>query len=1032
MRRFTVLFLVILLCAAPALIAGTTGKITGKVTDKSSGDPLPGANIMIEGTSLGAATDADGQFHILFIPPGTYSVKVRMMGYKTTTMEQVRVKIDQTTAANFVLDLEVIQGQEVTIVAVRPKVELDLTASKQSITSEEISKSWATDVRQVISDMPGVNINGGIRGGFGLDVVYHLDGLDMRDVGSNTNFTSINLTTIQELEVLTGGWNAEYGQANGAIINIVSKSAMDRIRGIVSYKARPADQYHWGRNIYAEDGFFRTTMTTTEFWDKDATWQTEWMDTALPGYDGGNSFFKDMTPEQRAEWWTSFVNDEQRFPQMNYAERMEWETEATLHGPITSKLGFLISGRFRDGVPRYPSALRYNPDMTIQGALNYQLTKNTRIDFSGVFTEFINSGAPRTNYQSSEDTRFTTQESPYVTDPYSRWLYWMSGNKGNSDQWTIRPPETAKMLNFQAKVTHVFSENSFLNVALQRSQSEYKLDYLDVNQMSYYEDSGMPLDAPQIPPRSFWNPRWGYPGDVWRNWVNSSSSSIKVDFISQVNNKHQVKAGALFSLQSYEKIYHAGKSGSSRYAFLSDVVDPKNNPYEGALYLQDKMEFEGMVINAGLRMDFFNANKSVSAHFFDPLMLHETTDGNSGQTGLVGYDPSGSGEAYKDTPMRVAFSPRIGISHPIGENTVLHFMYGKFNQRPPWQKIISTPVVYTKQPNEGITSDLEMPDSTLYTYRTFAHKGGNPALTWEKMTQFEVGFEQNIADMFSLDLTMYYKDARDLTSRGIRQGPGQATIQGSGGTVNVEVYGDPNNATARNLGETISGFQTTVNGGWADVRGIETEFATKFRSFNVRLSYTMSFLSTGRSHYDRVYVVKEDGTQLQDNRFVGASNTDNGGNGIDDDAWHPHNSAFIRISYFTPDNFGPSLGGTFPLSNWNISTSTSWADGNPYTYYAPDYVGTRTPNNVKWKDRWNTNMNIAKTIGLLSGISVKFSMQITNLLNQKHLRLPGGGDRIIYFEEDLLPVHNTTREPTEWSWYSNRPRQIFAGLVLEF
>ncbi len=128
---------------------------------------------------------------------------------------------------------------------------------------------------------------------------------------------------------------------------------------------------------------------------------------------------------------------------------------------------------------------------------------------------------------------------------------------------------------------------------------------------------------------------------------------------------------------------------------MNDIISIKDHPYEGAAYVQDKIEVGGMVVNAGLRLDFFNANKNVSSDIYDPLMISALTPGNSGTIGLVGYRPDGSGPGYTRTPTRYAISPRLGISHPITETTVLHFMFGIFNQRPPWQKLLANSVVWT-------------------------------------------------------------------------------------------------------------------------------------------------------------------------------------------------------------------------------------------------------------------------------------------------------------------------------------------------
>ncbi|MFZ4621742.1 MAG: carboxypeptidase-like regulatory domain-containing protein, partial [Bacteroidota bacterium] len=724
------------------LYAGNTGKISGRIKDKTTGDEIVGVTVVVNGTKLGALTDLSGDYYIINVPAGSYSITASIVGYQKVTQTNVEVRIDQTTNLNFQLKEQVIEAEGVMIVAEKPKVELDLTASKQTVSKDEISNGWVKEVKDVIADQTSTNINGGIRGSFGGDVSYRVDGLDLRDVGSNTNFSSVNLSTVQTIEVLTGGWNAEYGQANGAIVNIVSRKATDQIHAVATYKNRPADKYHWGRNIYDKNDVFHTVMTTPDFWDTSRTWRTQWM---APGESQkgnlGDGKFAKMTPQEKADWWKAFINDSKRFPQFDYTDRAEWEQEVTIYGPIIPELSFLLSGRYKEGVGIYPSSMKYNPDMTFQGSLDWTPASTTVVSVNGMFTKFKNSGAPRTSYQSSETivADNASQSLPFIDDPYNKFKYWLSGpaNNGGSfgDGSTVRAPERAQLLNLQAKLTQVFSPQTFLDLAFQHSQMEYNLDFSEIAQTAQFVSYGLPSPTDSVLAYGVWLPsfgkpptsnlfdtqRWGYAGDIWRSESKTKNYSVKADLTSQVDKSNLVKTGLIFSLQEVQTLIHEGNVLSSPYVQVNDIIPIIDHPYEGSAYVQDKIEVGGMVLNAGIRFDFFNANKSVSKNFYDPLMISQYTDGNSGKTGLIGYRPDGSGSAYVKTPMRTAFSPRIGISHPITETTVLHFMFGIFNQRPSWVKILSNPVVWTDNrasgnldeiiKANGLNSNLDLPES---------------------------------------------------------------------------------------------------------------------------------------------------------------------------------------------------------------------------------------------------------------------------------------------------------------------------------
>jgi len=1035
MRKILQLILLCIIIYFNYVWSITNGKLSGFIKDAQTGEPLVGAIIKIEGTQLGAYTDEEGFYFILNIPPDDYNVTAIFLGYASVTKTNVRIKMGQTTRLNFDLYPEVIKGEKVVVVAEKPYVELDLTASKQTLRGNEINSHWGITLSEALSDLPGVNINGGIRGGYGLNELYQIDGMEMRDIGSNTNFSTLNMTTIQEVELLTGGYNAEYGRANGAIVNIVTKSASDRIHGILQYRFRPPGKYHWGKNIYGEDTFQRTIMTTPEFWDPNSEWKTEWMDEPHAGYSGDVEPFVSMTPEERAEWWKNFVNDCEFNYQMDYAKRMEWETEATVYGPITPQLGFLLSGRFKNGVPIYPSALKYNPEKTLQLSLNYKPNNNTKIELNGVYTAFANSDKTKTNFTSTEDTHHYGSDYPFVRNPYSKFAYWLWGFYSSSN-YQMRPPEYASFYSLQGKLIHVFSPKTFLEVAIQYSKMDYESHFRKVMKAAFYSDLGVGNVPEKYPvsnlPKWDVSYKWAYPGDIWMNNIKTRNTAIKWDLTSQVTKIHQIKLGGLFAYQMFDKVLHDHQGNAKRlHGHLTDLSETTSHPYEGAFYIQDKMEFEGLVINAGIRLDFYNANKTVSANFFDPLMISDSTIGHVGPIGHISFDPNGKGEGYVKTKTQWALAPRIGISHPITERSVFHFMFGKFYQRPAWQKIAGPPVVRAELPPPGEgTSDLKLdPDSALVYYNFYTHHTPNPALTWEKMTQWEAGIRHSVSNKIELETTLYYRHAYDLTSKGLKQGPNSLNISKAGGSLVVEVHGDPRVPDGRSYGKYIGFFETFVNGAWSTVRGIESTLRFNSRFFNSTLTYTLSFLTVGEYHYDEVYKYFP-----EYNTVRGPDNDDSGRNGTDDDTWQPHNSAYIKFNIYTPKNFGPSIFGIYPFSNWRINITTSWVQGERFTYYPSDVpLGERVPNNKRWKDRWNTNMSLMYRINLNKNMKIKLFAQIKNLFNQKHLRLPSGEEnKRRYFEEGKLPEQSLTREPLEWLWYMNTPRQIYYGIAFEW
>lgn len=124
MRVFLILWMV-----SHSLSAGNTGTIRGVVSDKETGDRLPGVNIIVEGTSIGAATNADGEYILRAVPAGTYTISTSMIGYGKVTMKKFRVFADSTMALHFDLVAQDLGGEEVVVVAERPLIEKDRTSS---------------------------------------------------------------------------------------------------------------------------------------------------------------------------------------------------------------------------------------------------------------------------------------------------------------------------------------------------------------------------------------------------------------------------------------------------------------------------------------------------------------------------------------------------------------------------------------------------------------------------------------------------------------------------------------------------------------------------------------------------------------------------------------------------------------------------------------------------------------------------------------------------------------------------------------
>ncbi len=230
MRKIFFLFLLFQI----SVLAGTTGKLAGTIKDAQTGEPLIGANVMIDGTTFGAATNVNGEFVILNIPPGRYNVRISYIGYETILMTNVVIVVDQTTLMPIQLKSQTIQVGEVVVTARTPLIQKDVTSSISVITREEIESLPVQTFTELLSLQAGVVGSGSnlhIRGGRSNEVAYMIDGVLVVDPLLGGLATQVNNDAIQEMSLLSGTFNAEYGNALSGVVNIVTRDGADKMAG---------------------------------------------------------------------------------------------------------------------------------------------------------------------------------------------------------------------------------------------------------------------------------------------------------------------------------------------------------------------------------------------------------------------------------------------------------------------------------------------------------------------------------------------------------------------------------------------------------------------------------------------------------------------------------------------------------------------------------------------------------------------------------------------------------------------------------
>jgi outer membrane receptor protein involved in Fe transport len=230
------LFLSLLIISNQLTFAGTTGRLAGRITDAATGEALPFVNVVLMGTTLGAATDIDGYYSIINVPPDNYVVKASAIGYNSVSYQDVKISIDLTTTINFELsETSVELKEEVVVVATKPLVKMDLTSSTAIVGDDVISQLPVTEVSDVLKLQAGVVVSSDgalhIRGGRANQIAYQIDGVPVTDVYDGSTTVDVNQNAVQELQVISGAFNAEYGQAQSGVVNLVTKDGSNTYSG---------------------------------------------------------------------------------------------------------------------------------------------------------------------------------------------------------------------------------------------------------------------------------------------------------------------------------------------------------------------------------------------------------------------------------------------------------------------------------------------------------------------------------------------------------------------------------------------------------------------------------------------------------------------------------------------------------------------------------------------------------------------------------------------------------------------------------
>ncbi len=766
------------------LTAGTTGKISGKVTDSKSKEGIPSAVVTIVGTTLGAATDPEGAYVILNVPPGTYSVSVSYVGYQPMRINNIGVNVDYTTTLNIQLKESAVELNEFVVEGERnPLVRQDQTNPVAAITAENIQSLPVTTISEVIGLQAGVVTSDDgtlhVRGGRSNEISFTLNGISVNDPYNNLSSIGVATNAVQEVTVSTGTFSAEYGNALSGIVNYVTKeggtknSASLRILSGDYYSKRTGVFPHIDKYQPLNNGRAEATLGGPTFVEGLSFYASGVFD-RTNGYLYGNRIYNttdfyvtrdDLTkqfPYTFADGTPIPNPSTPGFPFYTDDTRRMQNSDPYYFNPLGRQLQYALipnSGGvyfpYFDslGAPSGDNALvPLNPSQSynIQGNLLFRLSSTMKLKYEFVLDNGKSQSASYYTYRFNPDGRPTSYSNGIV-----QALDW----------------------------THTLSNSVFYTLKGSYSNSDDK---------SYtYEDINDPRYLPAFYQTSL--PIVGFltgGTTLARSFRNSKAFGLKADIQAQMFEVHEVKAGIevrqheinveSYTLEFYnvkdptdvindfQDIYADGKKYKARKPNKeSGYLNYKKEPTQISMYVQDKIELDkSFILNAGVRYEYFDPAAQYNPVLSEAISRRDTT--------FLFAD-------LKKATVKHTFSPRIGISYPITDEGTIRFSYGHFYQ----------------------LGNL----SSLYSNNNFRVSGstpsfGNSNVRPQRSVQYEIGLQQGLTPDLRLEVVGFYKDVRDYIYN--------QTVITSKGDIRYQVLTNLDYSNARGI--TVSLFQRRAPG----------------------------------------------------------------------------------------------------------------------------------------------------------------------------------------------------------------------------
>lgn len=688
----------LLFCCVITGIHAQTATIRGKVRDKKDNSELIGVSVLIKGTSLGATTDADGNFSIRNIRPGEYAVEVSYIGYIRVLLTGIKVK------ANDVKDLQIdllpstyTIEQDIVIVGKKPLIDIDKAQSVNTITQDAIELAPARQLQQIVSTQPGViqsPAGVSIRGSRTYETGLYIDGVRVTDPLAGTGFgLDIGSNAVSDIEITTGGVGAETGDATAGVIRTKTRKGGDRMEVSASYKR---DNFGFNKS-YA------------------SCWNNQIAELNVGGPLLGRRL------ENRLKFSValrgSFSDEFYRNPARQVRSSLYPQNNGSLWAPYQDNRWSIFAN------------------------LQYNFKQGKSLTFSQLRSISIN--------QDINMLRIFGNDLPYQPG----YQYAFSEMMDNANTFTHESYMTS--LEWKQSVSKRFSYSVLLSRFFVRLRA-------DANGRPWRPDEiNAEFDPASITlfPTTYFNPGAAVayvslPGGFYNNggiatlWHDhfyeeytartegnlfSKNALNKFTFGAELNFRHMQWIDIIRPwIGAPIPLANGGTSQSFRLGQQSDVWETK--PQRGGFYVTNQIKYKGLVASIGGRLEYWAPGAYVDEAIANPKapILDELRNSYLLHSTKIG-----------DLRYKFRFLPKLSATFPVRENQMLYFNYAHT----------------TILPHPSFVYPGFNP---LYQDRSTAANVGNPDLNPEVDISYEIGLKTQLTSNDAFTITAFWKDKYDF------------------------------------------------------------------------------------------------------------------------------------------------------------------------------------------------------------------------------------------------------------------------------